>query len=242
VSAAEPCRGPKVRVEVIHIGGLYPERVIATLERKSPGSITAYQVPSALPLIVDEPAEFLPAQLGNAEVIVAINLHQDLLLEIPHLVRGKATKALIAPLEDPSWIRPGLQRQVTAACAEAEIETAFPKPFCSLVPATPVIAEFCRIYQVGRPEFKIAVREGRIAAVEMIRGSPCGLTKSVADKLVGMNLSEDIVKEAGILHHSYPCLASMATNEDTGDTLMHHSVFMLRDAVAAALGKSVERG
>ncbi len=227
-----------MNVEVVHIGGLYAERVISTLEEKCPGCVVGYQVPSALPMMVDDPEEFLPAQLGNAEIIIAINLHQDLLLEIPHFVKGKATKALIAPLEDPNWIRPGLQRQVTAACAEIGIESAFPRPFCALTPATPVIAEFCRIYQVGRPEFKIVVKDGHIVAVELIRGSPCGLTEHVRKGLIGLPLSSDIVKEAGIIHHSYPCLASMATVEETGDTLMHHSVFMLRDAVAAALEKA----
>ncbi|NIM05383.1 MAG: thymidylate synthase [Armatimonadetes bacterium] len=230
-----------MRVEVVHTGGRYAERVIAALEKNSPGSVTGYQVPAQLPLMVDDPEKFLPAELGGAEVLIAINLHQDLLLEIPYFVKGKATRALIAPIEDPSWIRLGLQRQVTAACAQAEIESAFPKPFCSLEPTTPVLAEFCRIYRAGRPEFKVTVRDGKIESIEVVRGSPCGLSEFVAEGLEGMALSADLVKEAGTLHHSYPCLASMNMDEDSGDTIMHHSVDIQKEAVREALEKAVER-
>jgi len=226
-----------MRVEVIHSGGLYAERVVSTLGKRSPGNVIGYQVPSRLPLIVDDPEEFLPPELGGAEVIIAIKLHQDLLLEIPRLVKGRATRVLIAPIEDPGWIRPGLQRQVTAACAEAGIESAFPKPFCSLVPATPVIAEFCRVYRAERPEFKIVVQDGHIISVEVVRGSACGLSEFVAQGLVGRAVSADVVKEAGILHHSYPCLASMNMDDESGDTLMHHSVDIQKEAVRSALEK-----
>jgi hypothetical protein len=229
-----------MRIELLHIGGLYAERVVATLESKAPGSVAAYQVQSKLPLMVDDAAEFLPPALGQAEIIIAINLHQDLLVEIPYVVKGKATKALIAPIEATSWIRPGLQRQVTAACAEAGIESAFPRPFCALEPISPVIAEFCRLYNVGRPELIITLKAGNISDVKCERGSPCGLTDYVAKHLIGKPLASDIVKDAGVMHHAYPCLASMALLEETGDTLMHHSVFLLKDAVAEALKKAEE--
>lgn len=228
-----------MQVEIIHIGGLYAERVIAALKGRAAGEVTASQVPAALPLMVDDPEEFLPAELGRAEVIIAIHLHQDLLLEIPHFVKGRAARALIAPLEDPSWIRPGLQRQVTAACAEAGLESAFPKPFCSLEPTTPVIAEFCRAYRVGRPQFEITVKDGRIESAEVVRGSPCGLSEFVAQGLQGASLSEDLVKKAGVLHHSYPCLASMNMDEESGDTVMHKSVDIQKEAVREALEKVV---
>ncbi len=38
--------------------------------------------------------------------------------------------------------------------------------------------------------------------------------------------------QAGMLHHHFPCLASMGIDPDFGDTLMHVSGNLLRDDVA----------
>lgn len=175
-----------VRVEVVHVGGRYAERVIAHLSATSPGNVAAFQVPRALPPVLDDPAEFLPAELGNAEIIIAINIHPELLLEIPERAKGGTMRALIAPIEDPSWIKLGLQRQVTLACARHGIESSFPKPFCALEPSTPAITEFCEQFKVGVPAFSIRIADGRVAAVEVLRGSPCGLTAFVGEQLIGL--------------------------------------------------------
>jgi hypothetical protein len=48
-----------------------------------------------------------------------------------------------------------------------------------------------------------------------------------------VGLSADEVEEkAGLLHHHYPCLASMGKDVDFGDTLMHVSGNVLKDNVA----------
>ena len=227
-----------VRVEVVHVGGRYAERVIEHLSAMSPGAVTAFLVPRALPPVLDDPAEFLPAGLGRAEIVVAINIHPELLLEIPERATGGTLRALIAPIEDPSWIKPGLQRQVTLACARHGIESAFPKPFCALEPSTPAIMEFCEQFRVGVPTFSIRIAEGRVAAVEVVRGSPCGLTAFVAEQLVGLPADDLLPKKAGELHHSYPCLASMALDSDTGDTIMHASLSLIVTGVAEALQKA----
>jgi len=230
-----------VRVEVVHVGGRYAERVIAHLSAMSPGNVTAFQVPRALPPVLDDPSEFLPAGVGGAEVIIAINVHPALLLEIPERAKGGAMRALIAPIEDPGWIKPGLQRQVTLACARHGIESAFPKPFCALEPNTPAIAEFCEQFHVGIPVFNVRVESGRVAAVEVIRGSPCALTAFVAEQLVGLPADELLAKKAGELHHAYPCLSSMAMDPDTGDTIMHASLSLIVSRVADALQTATAR-
>lgn len=229
-----------MRVEIVHTGGRYSQRVIAHLSEMSPGNVLAYQVPSALPMVVDDPAEHLPAGLGSGEVIAAIHLHPDLLLEIPSLARGKGVRALIAPIEDPTWIKPGLQRQVTQACANAGIESAFPKPFCSLECSTPAIGEFCEQFRVGVPTFRFTIKEGKIASAEVLRGSPCGLTHFVAQQLVGLPADDTLSERAGHFHHSYPCLASMALDPATGETVMHASLYLLRDRVKEGMEEARE--
>ncbi len=227
-----------MRVEIVHVGGRYAERVIAHLLEVSPGSVDAYQVPTSLPPVLDDAAEYLPGELGAGDVIIAINIHPEILLEIPSMVAGVATRALIAPIEDPNWIKPGLQKQVTQECARRSMESAFPKPFCALEPSTPVIREFCEEYRVGVPTFSFETGGGRIAAVEVSLGAPCGLTDFVAEKLIGLLGGDSLPEKAGQLHHTYPCLSTMVMDPSLGDTIMHKSLFLLRDRVKAALDEA----
>jgi hypothetical protein len=227
-----------VRVEIVHEGGRYTERLIAHLLGVSPGNVDAYQVPRSLPPVLDDAAEYLPTELGAADVVVAINIHPEMLLEIPRMVAGAATRALIAPIEDPTWVKPGLQKQVTLECSRRGLESAFPKPFCALEPTTPVIQEFCEEFRVGVPTFRFAVENGSIAEVEVMLGAPCGLTDFVAEKLVGMAADDGLPEKAGQLHHTYPCFSTMTMDPALGDTIMHKSLFLLRDRVREALKKS----
>jgi hypothetical protein len=224
-----------VRVEIIHVGGRYSERVFSHLSMMSPGSVDAYQVPRSLPPVLDDAAEYLPSELGAGDVIIAINIHPEMLLEIPEMVGGGSVRALIVPIENPNWAKPGLQRQVTQSCARNDMESAFPKPFCALEPQTPAVTEFCEQFKVGLPTFKLRIAEGKMAAVEVVRGSPCGLTDFVAQQLVGLPADDSLPEKAGQLHHGYPCLASMNLDPATGETIMHASLYMMRDRVREAL-------
>jgi hypothetical protein len=225
----------RVHVEVIHSGGHYVDRLLAYLKSTSPEAVSAHQVPAALPPMLDDPAEFLPPGSGQADVIIAVNLHPELLVEVAAQAAGRA---LIAPIEDPSWVRPGLQRQVTQVCSRRGIETAFPKPFCALVPSTPAIAEFCAQFRAGRTEITLTISDGRVAAVEVLRGAPCGLTAFLAQKLIGLPADDSLPERAGILHHTYPCLATMNPDPATGDTVMHASLHLVRTCVAEALARA----
>ena len=231
-----------MRVEIVHVGGRYVERVVAHLSAVSPGNVEAYQVPRSLPPVLDDASEYLPSELGAGDLIIAINLHPELLLEIPHMVGGGSARALIAPIEDPNWVKPGLQRQVTQACAKNEMESAFPKPFCALEPTTPAIAEFCEQFAVGATAFKLRITAGKVSAAEVVRGAPCGLTSFVAQELVGLSADDSLPEKAGQLHHSYPCLATMNLDPATGDTIMHASLYMIRDSVAKALEEARNAG
>lgn len=224
-----------MRLEIVHTGGRYFERLHAHLAAMERGPVVVYPVPRGLPPVLDDAAEFLPPELGAGDVIIAINIHPELLLEIPHQVGGGSVRALIAPVEDPSWVKPGLQRQVTQACAREGIECAFPKPFCSLEPGTPAMREFCETYRVGPPRLEFTVAGGRVAQVRVARGSPCGLTQFVAENLVGQPADESLVERATQLHHACPCLASMSLDPETGDTVLHASLDLLRRGVAQAL-------
>jgi hypothetical protein len=225
----------RVHVAVIHSGGHYVDRLLAYLKSISPDAVTAHGVPAALPPMLDDPAEFLPPGFGQGDVIIAVNLHPELLVEVAAQAAGRA---LIAPIEDPSWVRPGLQRQVTQVCSRRDVETAFPKPFCALVPRTPAIAEFCAQFRAGRTEIALTITDGRVAAAAVLRGAPCGLTTFLAKKLVGLPADDSLPERAGVLHHTYPCLATMNPDPATGDTIMHASLHLVRKCVAEALERA----
>jgi len=118
------------------------------------------------------------------------------------------------------------------------MESAFPKPFCAIEPRTPVITEFCEEYGVGGPVVELELRDGRIAAVEVTRGAPCGLTDFVAEGLIGLPVADSLPQKAGELHHGYPCLSSMVMDPATGDTIMHKSLYLLRDRIKEALDRA----
>jgi hypothetical protein len=139
--------------------------------------------------------------------------------------------------------------QVARWLADQGVVVVFPKPFCSLTETTynmqrhqveyrdPFIAEFARHF--GRPIFHVAYhsRGGSrtaptaIAAIEVVRDAACGCARYVAEHLIGVS-AEAAEHEAGMLHHHYPCLASMGIDPDYSDTLMHVSGNILRDAIA----------
>ena len=88
---------------------------------------------------------------------------------------------------------------------------------------------------MGVPTSKLELEEGRVAAVEVISGAPCGLTDFVAEKMLGLPADDELPEKAGQFHHAYPCLSSMTLDPATGDTIMHKSLYLLRDRVKEAL-------
>ena len=95
-----------------------------------------------------------------------------------------------------------------------------------------LIAEFARYF--GKPELQITVdpETRQISAAQVQRDAVCGCARYVAQRLVGVAV-DDAEQEAGLLHHHYPCLASMGVDADYGDTLMHISGNVLKDNVGA---------
>jgi len=222
-------------VEIVHTGGRYGELVAENLRRRCPDNrVGSLCVSDALPLIVDDPQECLPPQMGQAEVVIALHIHPDLLYEIPHAAAHGRTRALIAPIEDPGWMQQGLINQVSRACARFEIESAFPRPFCALEAASPVIAEFCQTFGVGRPDFDIIIENGTVTDVVFRRGSPCGSTEWALRHLVGRPSNADLVHAVSEGLHTYPCLASMALDPSLGDTIMHEAIRLIESAARRA--------
>ena len=180
-------------LEIHHTGGLYAQRLIHYFRSRG-GHVEDYEAPRNLPMIIDEPEEYLPANAGHGDVVIAVHMHQDLVVELPDLMAVHGGKALIVPVEDPDWARPGLVRQVGELCRGRGLECEFPKPFCALNPQGPVLKRFADEYEVGKPELILTQRDGRVVGAECKRGAPCGLTAAAAGKLVGTDLSHECTR------------------------------------------------
>ena len=72
----------------------------------------------------------------------------------------------------------------------------------------------------------------QITEARLVRDAVCGCARYAAENLIGVS-ADDAGEKAGLLHHHYPCLASMGIDTDFNDTLMHVSGNLLKDNVEA---------
>lgn len=193
-------------------------------------------VPSELLYYIDDPESYLPQKLPAHEVMVAINIHEDLLLSLPLLAKKSGAKSLIAPLEDPDWMSKWARRRVSQVCAKVGIEFAAPKPFCNLDvdSSHPYINKFIEHFRIGKPKLKIKIQNGRISGAKIIRSAPCGCTYFVAHNLKDAPVASNIHQIVAKYWHSYPCTASMKMDYELGDTILHKGGFIHYEAVDEA--------
>ncbi|NQE44559.1 Thymidylate synthase [ANME-1 cluster archaeon GoMg2] len=196
--------------------------------------------PSLLPAFIEDSAgEYLPNEFPDADIAIVSEIHNDLLLELPPILKGAGIKGLIVPQESAAMIaRP----QVEELCDSEGIEVAFPKPFCDLhlkpQDDKPLIRRFAEEFGIGRPEVRVEVdRRGRIVHVKVLRSAPCGSTWFVAKQLEGVKVEDkrELYDRISESHHSYPCTASMEKDRELDDTILHKAGYIIRAAVETVL-------
>jgi len=200
--------------------------------------------PSELPAFIDDPERYMPKKMPRADLCITSGLHKDILLELPQYLQKVGTKGLIVPIEDFAEVPSGLRRQMEERCEELGLENAFPKPFCSLEPAEskPVISRFVTELRVGRPSLEISTaRRGGNEVIEysvVDRSAPCGSTWYVARKLTGIDTRKEILYDAiAKAHHSYPCTATMSTDLEAKEPILHLGGYIIREEVEKAIKK-----
>lgn len=209
--------------------------------------ITQWRAPVFFPVVIDYPEDFIPAELPPVDLILSFAEHKSVAELLPDIAKKTGAKAVVAAIDNENCLPRGLARQLRDWLANMDVACATPKPLCSLTETdfgitrrermeyhSPLISEFARYF--GRPEFSIIVDpESRlITSVEVKRDTVCGCGRYVAQKLVNINVDE-AEYEAGMVHHHFPCLASMGIDVDYNDTLMHVSGNIMKDAVAEQL-------
>jgi len=202
--------------------------------------IGIYQVDPPMPTMIEDPTEVIKnLQLGECDVLLLVAIHHDLLASADILVKETGAKAVIVPIEDPSWVPPGLRSQVKETLDSIGVESAFPKPFCTLEPGEgAIIDQFIERYKIGRPIHYVDMTGDTITEIGPKRSAPCGCSWYVSQKVRGKSIKDtdflfDTIAKA---HHSYPCTASMAKDREVGDALLHIAGYNARYAVCEATG------
>jgi hypothetical protein len=198
--------------------------------------------PSELPAFIDDPEKHMPKNIPRADLCVASGLHKDLMLELPEHLKRVGVKGLIVPTEDFIEVPSGLRKQLDEKCRELSLESAFPKPFCSLGPSEekPTISRFVNELKVGRPLLEIStVKRGGCKFIESAavkRSAPCGSTWYVARKLIGLKTESESLHDAiAKAHHTYPCTATMGIDPEVKEPILHVAGYIIREEVEKAL-------
>jgi hypothetical protein len=230
------------------ISGEYGSRHVENIQKHGPSEwkIEVWQAPAVLPPVIDYPEEYLPASFPQADLILSFAEHKGVAELLPDVAEMSGAAGVIVAIDSETWLPRGLARQLHEWLGRMGVACATPKPLCSLTEKdfgvtrrqrqtydSPVIAEFARHF--GQPELKIRMDADsrRIVAAEVERDAVCGCARYVAQGLVGLS-ADEAEEKAGLLHHHYPCLASMVKlPEFNQDTLMHASGNLLKDNVGA---------
>ncbi|MFC2028669.1 DUF166 domain-containing protein [Chloroflexota bacterium] len=231
------------------INGDYGQRHVDNILAHMPEdwSLEVWNAPRILPQVIDYPEDYLPDSLPPADLVLSFGEHKGVAELIPDVAKMCGATAVIAGVDNEAALPRGLARQLRGWLERDGVDCVTPKPLCSLtendylqtrrvkVPySNPLIAEFARYF--GSPRLKITVDPDSrvITAAEVSRDAVCGCARYAAERLVGVS-ADDAEEKAGLLHHHYPCLASMGIDSDFDDTLMHVSGNILRDNVAESV-------
>jgi len=227
------------------ISGDYGKRHVKNIRAYSPveWEVEVWRAPAVLPPVIDDPEDFLPASLPPADLILSFGEHPGVAELLPGIARMTGARAVIAAVDNETWLPRGLARQLRGWLERSGVDCVTPKPLCSLTDTrysvgrrqhveyeNPYIAEFARHF--GQPNLHTTVdpKTRTIVAVEVVRDAVCGCARHVAQGLVDLS-ADEAEEKAGLLHHHYPCLASMGMDDDYGDTLMHVSGNLMKDNV-----------
>jgi thymidylate synthase len=229
------------------VSGKYGRRHVKNITAHCPADwvIETWQAPAGLPLILDYPEEFLPESLPATDLLLSFGEATGVAELVPDIVKMTGAQAVIAPIDSDAWLPRGLARQLIGWLERMDVGCVTPKPLCSLdvneywlargekvTYDIPLIAEFVKYF--GKPIFDVKVDEESrtVSSVEVTRDAFCGCARFVAERLVGVDVDE-AEEKAGLLHHNYPCMATMIKDPTYNkDTLMHVSGHIFRDNIS----------
>ena len=227
--------------------GEYGQRHLQHIRAYGPDTwtILEWRAPVALPPVIDYPEDYLPERFEAVDLILSFAENKGVAELLPDVAEMSGAKAVLVAVDNEAWLPKGLARQLHEWLARIDVSCATPKPLCSLTESdylvalkkrvpydSPQIREFAGYF--GQPDLRVTVDETTrtIATTAVVRDAACGCARYVATNLVGQPV-DGAIEKAGLLHHHFPCLASMQKLYDfNSDTLMHASGHLLQDNIA----------
>lgn len=224
----------------------YGKRHVENIQKHQPDHwlLHVWQAPTILPPVIDDPEDYLPQEFPQVDLILSFAENKGVAELLPDVARMTGAQAVIVAVDNETWLPRGLEGQLHGWLAEMGVACATPKPLCTLTESdykvarsqrepydSARISEFARYF--GQPSLRVTVdpRTRAITAAEARTDSACGCARYVAQNLVGVSVEEAQAK-AQLLHHHYPCLASMVKLDDYDhETLMMESGNMLSDSL-----------
>ncbi len=199
-------------------------------------NMNLYSFPDPLPVVDDDSLNnLLPEQLPAADLLLSLAEDPIIAELLPDIVRLSGAAAVITPVANRSWLPPGLAHQIKRKLEQNNVSMVMPLPFCVLTENdsnNEFIREFAQLF--GRPCVEVEQVQNKVTKVEVLIDAPCGNTRFVAEKLVGIDV-KDAYFQAGLFHHAYVCHATMVMDRQFNDTLMHRSGLAMKQAVAEAI-------
>ena len=229
------------------VSGEYGNRHVRNISEHGPKNweVTTWEAPKVLPPIVDYPEDYLPESFDPADLVLSFAEHRGVAELLPDIAKMTGAKGVVAAVDDETWLPRGLARQLRGWLERQKVVCVTPKPLCSLTEydygvtfrerieyQNDEISAFAKFF--GKPELLLQINpdRGEIEGVEVVRDAVCGCARFIAGNLKGISV-EEAEEKAGLLHHHYPCMASMKKlREFNMDTLMHNSGNIVRKNVA----------
>lgn len=224
--------------------GYYGERIINNIKSIVRNwQIYIYKLNVKFPKIIEDPELFI---IKNIEIP---NKNVDLLLYMPEeapaftilptLIKMCDIKNVIAPIDDYNWLPRGIEKQILDEIENFGCNVIFPRPFCSLSKCNnDIINMFASKF--GLPRFRVKIKNNRILSISIIRNTPCGSSKYVSTKIVGLDINT-APQYAGLYTQLYPCLASHVKDPYLGKDMIHLSASIMSKAVESAIKDAINR-
>jgi hypothetical protein len=199
--------------------------------------IGVFSFPAVLPYVLEKPEQYVPPDVPPHDALLAIQVHDQILLEMLKQCPRWNTKCVIVPREAPDWMTHSARTEATALCKVNGVEIAFPKPFCGFRPSPgTALAAFRDHFRIGYPEVELTVENGKITKATVIASGACGSTYYIARWLIGRSLADDLVTEVISKRlHSFPCTASMERDPELGDDTPLHIAGQAHNMILAKM-------
>jgi hypothetical protein len=203
------------KILVLQRDGLGATKVHAVTEQRPDLDLRVVDVDGPFPPIVDDPQDHFPTDLD------ALLGWADLALD--HLYHPDLTGYLVDRAEAAG---------VPVIASGRKLPRAHTPTTCCTLGRLEALGEYARGF--GAPEFEVTLEAGRIAAVRVVRGAPCGATWKAAREVIGLTVDEAIPKIG--LATQFNCYAKANPN-----VFLTNPLHVAGEVHSSALEKAIRR-